>query len=176
MVIDVQYQCFSAAAESINEKILLCQVSPEHAGKLYCSGWLQQRLIRERESQLPRGRLWALGWGGEGQQLLVGTGGESTPSGPGWRVRLGWEVHAAAWAGLLLTEEMESQPHAPDAPRRSATCSGLGRTDLMGPEVCGNQGAPSAGAAGPCPCESRGKCCRRGLTGRRGSGRVGFGQ
>lgn len=130
---------------------------------------------RRRASSL-RGRLWALGWGREGQQLLVGTGGESTPSGPGWWVRPGWEVHAASWAGLLLTEEMESQPRAPDAPRRSATCSGLGRTDLMGPEVCGNQGAPSAGAAGPCPCESQGKCCRRGLMGRRGSGRAGFGQ
>lgn len=38
---------------------------------------------RRRASSL-RGRLWALGWGREGQQLLVGTGGESTPSGPGW--------------------------------------------------------------------------------------------
>lgn len=112
----------------------------------------------------------------------VGTGGESTTSGPGRLVRTRWEVHAAAWAGLLLMEETESQSRPTDGPRRSAACSGLGRTDFMDPEVCENQGALSGGAVGPvalwvpCPCGSQGKCCRQGLTGRRGSGRAGFGQ
>jgi hypothetical protein len=53
MVIDVQYQCFSAAAESIKEKILLCQVLPKHPGKVYCFGWLQKLLIQESESWAP---------------------------------------------------------------------------------------------------------------------------
>lgn len=48
MVIDVRSWCFSAAAESIKEKILHCQASPRHSGKLYGFGWLQQ-LLTERE-------------------------------------------------------------------------------------------------------------------------------
>jgi hypothetical protein len=53
MVIDVQYRCFSAVAESIKEKILLCQASPRHSGKLYCFGWLQQLLIQRARGRLP---------------------------------------------------------------------------------------------------------------------------
>lgn len=53
MVIDVQYRCFSAAAESIKEKILLCQASPRHSGKLYCFGWLQHLLRQRVRAGLP---------------------------------------------------------------------------------------------------------------------------
>ena len=121
-------------------------------GALVTWGW------KRKESQLPQREAVGLGWGREGQRLPMGTGRESTTSGPGRLVRTGWGgVHAAAWAGLLLIEEMESQPRAPDGPRRSAACSGLGRTDLMGPEVCGNEGALSGGAVGPVPLWVPGK-------------------
>ena len=102
-----------------------------------------------------------------GRWTGLGTGGAAAPGGHWGGIHHLWAwaagpdgvggVHAAAWAGLLLIEEMESQPRAPDGPRRSAACSGLGRTDLMGPEVCGNQGALSGGAVGPVPLWVPGK-------------------
>ena len=98
---------------------------------------------------------WAGDGRGSGSRWALG--GNPPPLGlGGWSGR-GGGVHAAAWAGLLLIEEMESQPRAPDGPWRSAACSGLGRTDLMGPEVCGNQGALSGGAVGPVPLWVPGK-------------------
>ena len=102
-----------------------------------------------------------------GRWTGLGTGGAAAPGGHWGGIHHLWTwaagpdgvggVHAAAWAGLLLIEEMESQPRAPNGPRRSAACSGLGRTDLMGPEVCGNEGALSGGAVGPVPLWVPGK-------------------
>lgn len=60
---------------------------------------------------------------------------------------MGWGVYAAAWAGLLLTEETKSQPHAP---WRSAACSGLGCTGLMG-----TRGPRQGVQRGPGPWGSR---------------------
>ena len=113
---------------------------------------------KRKQSQLPQGKAVGLGWGREGQRLpRWALGGNPPPLGLGGWSGQGGGVHAAAWAGLLLMEETESQSHAPDGPRRSAACSGLGCTDFMDPEVCENQGALSGGAVGPVPLWVPGK-------------------